>query len=81
MLFRSQPCVIILGHLGEGIGKDSQPSPVPITLDGELLPTRGMTLIRWIYPLADNPPEVSSPRVLDDSAAPAAAQPNSQGKK
>ena len=77
----SQPCVIILGHLGEGIGKDSQPSPVPLTLDGEALSTRGMTLIRWIYPLADAPPDVSPARALEDSAAPPAAQPTPQGKK
>jgi len=37
--------IIIIGHL-----RDS-PSPVPLTIDGEDIPSRGWTVVRWIYDL------------------------------
>ena len=67
----TQPCVIIIGQLGEGTGKGSAASPVPVLIDGELLPTRGRTVVRWIYPLAANPPDVGAPRPKEDAPAPA----------
>jgi hypothetical protein len=35
--------VIILGHLPEG------PLPVPLAVDGEAPPSRGWTMVRWVY--------------------------------
>ncbi len=34
------------------------PSPVPLTRDGEAMKTDGLTMVRWIYPLPDSPPEL-----------------------
>lgn len=50
----TQPSVMVIGHLG-GDGADA-PSPVPLTVDGETVPTRGRTVVRWVYPLGTNPP-------------------------
>lgn len=45
----SQPCVIVMGFVdGE--------SPVPIEVDGKTIPTRGVTMVRWVYPLPAAPP-------------------------
>ncbi|GEM_PF-341553 len=49
----TRPCIIIIGQLG---GEESVPSPVPVMVDGEPLATSGRTLVRWVYPLPDNPP-------------------------
>lgn len=46
----TQPCVIIIGHLEGG------PSPVPITVDGVPAVLEGRTVVRWIYPLPEDPP-------------------------
>lgn len=67
----TQPCVIIIGQLGEGTGKGSAASPVPVLIDGEPLATRGRTVVRWVYPLASNPPQVGPPRPKEDVPAPA----------
>jgi len=37
--------IIIIGHL-----RDS-PSPVPLTVDGDNIPSQGWTVVRWIYDL------------------------------
>jgi hypothetical protein len=50
-LWFTHPCVIVVGHIDKG------PSPVPLTVDGKPVPTEGMTFVRWVYPLPDNPPE------------------------
>ncbi len=50
----SQPCLIIIGSLGSE--KEGAPCPVPMTVDGEKFSTTGRTIVRWIYPLADEPP-------------------------
>jgi len=47
----TQPCVIIVGHLAP-----DAPSPVPLTLDGEEIVSKGRTIVRWVYPLAVSPP-------------------------
>ena len=46
----TQPCVIIVGQLRDA------PSPVPIFVDGQRVPSRGRTIVRWIYPLPSDPP-------------------------
>lgn len=51
----TQPCIIIIGHLGSE--RDPRPSPVPIRIDGEPVTATGRTVVRWVYPLADKPPE------------------------
>ena len=50
----TQPCVMVIGHMANPL---SSPSPVPITVDGEVIPTSGRTVVRWVYPLESNPPE------------------------
>lgn len=50
----TQPCVMVIGHLAT---PTASPCPVPITVDGELIPTSGRTVVRWVYPLESNPPE------------------------
>jgi hypothetical protein len=50
----TQPCVIIVGEL-------DGPTPVPLTVDGQPVKSdaSSKTIVRWIYPLPDNPPEYS----------------------
>lgn len=50
----SQPCLIIIGSLGSE--KEGAACPVPMTLDGDKFVTTGRTIVRWVYPLADEPP-------------------------
>lgn len=54
-LWFTQPSIIIIGQIA---GENSN-SPVPISVDGRNVPTTGRTVVRWVYPLADNPPEVT----------------------
>jgi hypothetical protein len=55
----AQPCVIIIGTVGsEDAGKES---PVPIFADGVRVPTSGVTVLRWVYPLPARAPEVGKP--------------------
>ncbi|MBS0197758.1 MAG: hypothetical protein JSR77_13470 [Planctomycetes bacterium] len=65
----TQPCVIIVGQLGASVPAES---PVPLTVDGEKAQTLGRTLVRWVYPLPDNPPRfpVSSDAKPDEPANP-----------
>jgi hypothetical protein len=51
----TQPSIIIIGQIA---GENSN-SPVPLSVDGKNVPTTGRTVVRWIYPLAENPPEVT----------------------
>ena len=37
--------LILIGHL-----RDS-PSPVPLTVDGDTIPSQGWTVVRWVYDL------------------------------
>ncbi|MCA9285323.1 MAG: hypothetical protein KDA22_08925 [Phycisphaerales bacterium] len=41
----TRPCLIVWGYL------ESSPSPVPVTVDGEPVPSEGLTVVRWICPL------------------------------
>ena len=47
----TQPCVIVIGT----IERDSE-SPVPLFVDGGRVPTEGRAIVRWVYPLPENPP-------------------------
>lgn len=55
----TQPCVIVIG----AIGTTNEPAdaPTPIFVDGQRVPTLGRTLVRWVYPLPDDPPSMSPP--------------------
>lgn len=52
----TQPCIIIIGQLGRGGERERRESPVPITVDGEAVKTSGRTVVRWVFPLPDDPP-------------------------
>lgn len=47
----SQPCVIIIGQL-----VDTE-SPTPLLVNGQPVKSRGRTVVRWVYPMPDSPPE------------------------
>ncbi len=54
----TQPCVIVIGQLveeGEGV------LPFPLTVNGEPVPARGRTVVRWVYPLDPSPPSYLAP--------------------
>ncbi len=63
----TRPCIIILGMVGENV---PQPAPVPLVVDGEHLETSGLTCVRWIYPLPDNPPRFPASRNAEGRDAP-----------
>lgn len=50
----TQPCLIVIGHLGSR--SEPRPSPVPVYVDGERVRTEGRTVVRWVYPLPLRPP-------------------------
>lgn len=68
----TRPCIIIVGELDSASNAGSgAPSPIPLAVDGELVPTSGRTLVRWIYPLPDNPPSFpASSNPVDAPPAP-----------
>lgn len=67
----TQPCVIIIGFLGDERGE--APSPVPLTVDGREVKTIGRTMVRWVYPLPANPP--SYPSETETTSGPGEAGP------
>lgn len=56
----TQPCIIVIGYLTDP-GIDA---PISTFVDGKSVPSRGTTVIRWVYPLPDNPPKE---RVTEES--------------
>ncbi len=50
----TQPCVIVIGHLSEDA---PAPTPMSFGVSGREIPTSGRTLVRWVYPLAGDPPD------------------------
>lgn len=52
----TQPCLIVIGHLGTG--GDRLACPTPLSVDGADRSDRvtGRTVVRWVYPLPDAPP-------------------------
>lgn len=74
----TQPCIIVLGHLDDSVPGGSGQSPIPIAVDGILAPTTGTTMVRWIYPLPDSPPnfrEAAPEGVVPDDSPPEPDQP------
>ncbi len=67
----TQPCLIVMGSLEGGA------SPVPLLVDGKPASSVGTTYVRWIYPLADNPPAY---RGGEEPAGPAADTAEPSGK-
>lgn len=61
----TQPCIIILGTVGDADA--GVESPIPINVDAQAVPTRGMTVYRWVYPLPDRPPRYPDPGELLDA--------------
>ncbi len=70
----TQPCIIIVGHLGSE--KEPQPSPIPCRINGEPVLAAGRTVVRWVYPLPEHPPEYFRPdaKTAEDTATPGDAR-------
>jgi len=49
----TQPCVIVIGHL---VQREAGDAPIPLRVDGQDVPSRGRTIVRWVYPLSPQPP-------------------------
>jgi hypothetical protein len=49
----TQPCIIVIGYLVD----PNQDAPISTYVDGKAVPARGTTVVRWVYPLPDNPPK------------------------
>ncbi len=56
----TQPCIIVIGYLVD----PNQDAPISTYVDGKAVPARGTTVVRWVYPLPDNPPKE---RASDDT--------------
>lgn len=79
----TQPCVIIIGLLGGESAADAAECPIPISIDGSAPETtrktiKGVTVIRWIYPLTPRP-VTAEPR-LSPTEVPATAPPAAEPK-
>jgi len=57
--------VIIIGAIGTS--NEPADTPTPIFVDGQRVPALGRTLVRWVYPMPDDPPSMSPP---SDEAVP-----------
>lgn len=73
----TQPCVIIIGIVGGESASDAAECPVPISVDGSSPEStrkiiKGVTVVRWIYPLTPRPVTAESRLPLIDDAAPSA---------
>ncbi len=55
----TQPCVIVIGAIGTS--NEPADTPTPIFVDGQRVPALGRTLVRWVYPMPDDPPSMSPP--------------------
>lgn len=52
-MWMTQPCVIVVARLNDA------ETPVPLMINGKTFASKGVTVMRWVYPFPDNPPEVS----------------------
>jgi hypothetical protein len=53
----TQPCIIVVGQVGDPTdARDWGPCPTPIAVNGAVPPLKGVTMVRWIYPLPPDPP-------------------------
>jgi hypothetical protein len=78
----TQPCIMIVGTLGDKAGKDAVECPVPISIDGTSGDVvrkgiMGTTVIRWVYPLKARPPEL--PKASEAEELPGAVLPGDAG--
>jgi len=67
----TQPCVIIIGQLGQRDDGPSTPIPLMVSTGGSYRPvaSAGRTVVRWVYPLPPDPPRVP-PRAAEPSPSP-----------
>jgi hypothetical protein len=58
--FFTQPCVMIIGQVGDDGPGAASPVPVFVSTGGAYreAASRGRTVVRWIYPLPENPPRL-----------------------
>lgn len=60
----TQPCIIVVGLMSDegptAVSGGGGECPIPLTVEGELIPTRGKTVVRWVMPLGSNPPRAPS---------------------
>ncbi|MFM9957769.1 MAG: hypothetical protein ACKVZJ_06815 [Phycisphaerales bacterium] len=68
----TQPCIIVIGQIEKG------PSPVPMSVDGETVPTEGRTVVRWVFPLASSPPKFGGMVVRPGTAGPGSGGPKEE---
>jgi hypothetical protein len=57
----TQPSIMIIGQVR--LAGDNARSPIPVALDGKVVPAEGTTLVMWVYPLEANPPKL---RLIED---------------
>lgn len=63
----TQPCIIMVGFVGGAAGSgDGLAAPVTVSIDGQPMDTKGMTVVRWVYPLNDLPPSWRTPSDLPE---------------
>lgn len=55
-LWFTQPCVMVIGQVR--LSGDEARGPIPVQLDGRVVPAEGTTLVMWVYPLGAQPPAV-----------------------
>ena len=48
----TQPCIIVIGYLTDA----NVDAPISTYVDGRAVPSRGTTVVRWVYPLPESPP-------------------------
>jgi hypothetical protein len=74
------PCVILVGFVETGESQKDLASPVPLFVDGQLVPTEGRTMVRWVYPIASPAPPVIDHRIQPGRRTrPAPAETDPQG--
>jgi hypothetical protein len=66
----TEPCIIVIGFVGQGPGDAGSGAPVDISIDGKAVASAGTTCVRWVYPLPDNPPAFRGAGEAAESAAP-----------
>lgn len=53
----TQPCVIVIGVVDIDASKPHQDGmPTPVWINERIVPSSGMTLVVWVYPLEQSPP-------------------------
>ncbi|HZW08871.1 MAG TPA: hypothetical protein VFF69_03125, partial [Phycisphaerales bacterium] len=67
----TRPCLVVLATLRTA-GEDSLPAPIQVSTNGGLRRPycSGTTVVRWVYPLPPNPPEVQPETLPADATDP-----------